>query len=218
MPKELTKAVVTDLLSSLGVPTSTAGELFRRYWARKAAEVQETLLEEIAQGAAPLIAASDDDGVEIVVRVMNASIAGAARINLRLMAKALVGLAQHPPIYASDFAKYQRAVADLSREEIIAVSALYSNFDHALATADPNKPGLVPVNAWQKSVTELVPLVFPTENHFRAAVFAAQRTGLVIVGPYAADEGILRASPLMEEVSQLASFEDALKQEPDPRP
>lgn len=215
MPKELSKAVVMDVLSSLGVPTSTAEQLFRKYWARKASEVRETLLEEIAQGADPLITASDDDGVEIVIRVMNAAIAGAARINLRLMAKVLAGLARHPPIYASDFARYQRAIADLSREEINFVATLYRHWKTSRSTSE-NEPAAAS-EAWKQTTKELVPGLFPTENHMRTAAYAVQRFGLVIAGNRWDESGILKPSPLMDEIARLASFEEALKREPEPR-
>ena len=59
---------------------------------------------------------------------------------------------------------------------------------------------------------ELVPAVFPSEQHFIATLGATTRTGLVIASS-AIGMMVYQTSPLMETLESLAPFQDALDAE-----
>ena len=75
-----------DGLSLLGVPTTTAADLWARFVQRKTDEARDILFQEMAKGSKdPLLAASEDDALAIIYRYANAIRQHSARRNLKLL-------------------------------------------------------------------------------------------------------------------------------------
>jgi len=98
-------ALVADGLSAIGVPGgSTAGEAIKGYLARRSAMATDVLLDEFRRAEIDAATAvAEDDRVAIIYRYLRASWEGSARVNLRLLAKAIVGRMQTNSVMADDF-------------------------------------------------------------------------------------------------------------------
>ena len=201
--------IFTDVVGYwLGVPTGTAAAVVRRYRGRKASQLRELWLEELRQGRAPLQAADEDEAAEICIRLLRCAEEGTARINLRLLLRILRGLSERGPVYASDFARFQRMFADLTREEIIFVATLYREWNEAEHSTDSRI-----TSTWEKVDQALVPVTFKSRDHALATGYSALRSGLVMPDDTWDGSGLVKPSPLMDEVAELASLEEALAAE-----
>jgi hypothetical protein len=174
----------------------------------KRRRMREAALAEIGDGVPPLLTASEDDGVEIYQRFEKAINDGTAVMNLRLMLRILKGLSiNHEQLYASDFARLQRLVADLTREEVIFLTILHKHYNARKAEDST----LMPIDiAWGDTVTELVPSVFPSESHMRAVAYGSQRTGLLFAANSIDAGGYLIPSAYMDELVELAVLDETL--------
>jgi hypothetical protein len=195
-------------LSGGFAPTATAQELLADYERRAARRTRETILDEMKAGRAPVVPASDDDGIAIVLRVYEAHRRGCARQALRLLVAVLNGMAVSGPVYAAEFARYERVLADLSREEIILLGALIR---HHVGVTEDERNTLSGGDIVHKALCdELIPTPFRDEDSLDAHWSALQRTGLIMPGKTI---GFTVPSPLLYEVAELASFEDVLRRE-----
>ena len=179
------------------------------FHARKGRESREVLLDELAHGKAPVEPASQDDAISITLRVQEAHERGCARAALRLLAAVLNGLGAQGPVYASTFARYQKILADLSREEIILLAKYLPCYGSG---NDEHGTNVVTDRVIAALQPELVPDVFSSNDHVEACLAGLLRTGLVM-HPRGADEHCPKPSPLLRDVANLASFEDVLRRE-----
>ena len=145
---------------------------------------------------------SEDDLVEVCVRVQTATILGAGRTNLRLMARLLKGLSNRQPIYASEFARHQRLMADLTDEEIILVCVVLEEWN----AEKPGQRNSANMTYWQRIQGRLFRNPYENIEHIRGAVQAAQRTGLLI----ATTDQIVRPSPQLIELAEFVSLDESL--------
>lgn len=199
-----------DDLSGGLAPTAAARELLADYERRAIARTRETILDELSAGRTAVVPASDDDGIAIVLRVYEAHRRGCARQALRLLIAVLNGLADHGPVYASEFARFEKVLSDLTREEIILLGTILKHYgvpkadDRARITAD---------TLHRSVAADLVPRVFKTAEHMAAHWASAQRTGLLVGGTTFSTIGLAVPSPLLAEVAELSSFTDVLRRE-----
>lgn len=98
-------------------------------------------------------------------------------MRLRLLAAVLNGLGEQGPVYASDFARYQKILADLSREEIIVLATALKHCDDTQGGALMQP--MTPKEFEQLIPDKLAPRVFPTAEHVQAQIAALFRTGLL---------------------------------------
>ncbi len=169
------------------------------------------LMEELRQGQALIESIADvDELAAIFLKYMRAAEEGTARLNLRLMAMTIRGMAHKRSLTANRFLYYAGFLATLTREEVIAIATLYKNELRSLGRTMAEKEARGQARVRTKE--ELVPAVFPTERHLNSALQAATRTGLV-VGASGWGKLVYETTPLMEEVTSLAPFRDALEQE-----
>lgn len=205
-----------DDLSGGFAPTATAQELLADYERRAAQRTRETILDEMKAGRAPVMPASDDDGIAIVLRMHEAHRRGCARQALRLLIAVLNGMALSGPVYATEFARYERVLADLSREEIILIATVmrhYRNLD--LANWEELNLGKFEENI----AHELWPDFFDELRRVYSVWASCQRTGLLVQGSNnrKVEDGsaahVAFPSALLEEIRELASFEDVLRRE-----
>lgn len=211
----LVESVVSDFISFLGIPGgSTAGRALAHYHQRRNEAARGILLSELAKGnIAEYQAASEDDAIAIIVKYLRAAQFGAARLNLRLLAKLLAGQASTgKPLYADDFDRFSDSLASLTREEIILLVYLHQ---HGIQPAlKPDKEGRSQPRALDRLGRDY-PGMFPSQEYYAAICAKVQRTGLVsAMSGYGSL--VYEASPLMDELVALVDFRDALQEEPDP--
>ena len=120
MNNNLVSSTIFDILSLRKIPTTTIQYLWNIHCENKLEESIDILVEEIQQGDFSRV--DDDDKISLLHRYAQAAMNGAARINLRLLAKAINSLAQNEklasPIYANEFNRYATVLETLSDEEI----------------------------------------------------------------------------------------------------
>jgi hypothetical protein len=91
-----------------------------------AEQARDILFEELRKAnVSDAQAASEDDAIAVVIRYLRAAREGAARLNLRLLAKAIAGKVQSSRLIADEFLQYAEALASLSRDEIIVIGTMY---------------------------------------------------------------------------------------------
>ena len=137
---------------------------------------------------------------------------GAARLNLRLMAKVIAGQAQARGLVADEFLRYADILASLSRDEIIAIATL-----HRVRKEIDALPGgrqMYGHTIWERLKDALVPSLVQSDDYLRALVTGAMRSGLIISLTSIDDIGYFATSPLMDTLEILAPFREALEAEP----
>ena len=204
---DLSGSVFSDALSLWGIPASTAVSALHRYVARRAEQARDILIEEVRTGEIDMSrAASEDDAVAVVYRYYLAARDGAARRNLRLLAKAIVGLAQRDRLYSDEFCKHADVLSGLSRDQIFVAGRFYHLRQVQLAETTGSREG---PDAWSALKEELVPKAFSTQEHLEAICAQLAGAGLVyFVSVYGGNA--YAPSPILIEVAELADFEATL--------
>lgn len=125
------------------------------------------------------------------------------------MAKVMVGQARRDRLYADEFTAYANALASLSRNEALAVTLLHRARPEweAKSKDEREKEGLFGI-----ARRHAVPAHFPSEDHFLGHLGGATKSGLVLMQS-AWNSVIFTTSPLMDEIGELADFQDALRKE-----
>jgi hypothetical protein len=220
---ELIGSGFADILSACDFGASNLGgtvlgKAIGRLLRGRIEESRAIFLDELGQGLrSPRDPGEVDEFVAIVYRYLSKAREGAARLNLRLMARVATGQIERRGLYASEFLRYSELLASLTREEIILLATrhrLRVEFDAKKTAA--NWSDTTVVNRQVEKA--LIPRVFPTRNHLEASLTALQRTGLV--WPAAAQSGggpVWQDTPLLDEVIGLARFQEALDKEQPPQ-
>lgn len=195
--------------NTLGAITGLAlEEMFRK----RQEQARKILLDELRKGDRRIEDAADvDEIVAIVHRYGRAAQEGAARLNLRLMAKVIAGQAHTGNLVADEFLYYADLLASLRREEVILIATLH----RLRKQAEPiNRDDDSHHRLWLQAVSSFAPSLFPSEDEVRAAATAATRTGLVQVsGSTIGGDQFFTTSTAMDKLEQLAPFQDALREE-----
>jgi hypothetical protein len=217
MPNTLLTALVADIWSAVTTLPggSLAAEALNRWRGRRLRQAQELLIEELRKGDRHLYEVGEqDEAAAMLFRYLGAAQEGTARLNLRIMAKIMRGLAAERPLSADRFLYYADMIAALRSEEVRALAVLYKHTQARPA----DEPGhfLERGVAWKHALEELVPSAFDSPDHLEATFQAASRTGLVGGrGSNAgwSDEVPFYTTPLMETITKLAPFAEALAEE-----
>lgn len=207
---EAVGAMISDGLELLDVlGGSTAGALssgaLKGYMRRRTDSARELLFEELAHGdILPPQAAAKDDAVAIMYHYFRSACMGAARINLRLLAKAIAGRMRTNTLVADDFLPHAEALASLSREEIWLLATMYkvqSRFGDAPSIDE----------LWLPTVQKLETLGWARDD-VSAIAARALRSGYVVA---ASAWGALsfRPSYLFLDLCKTVDFADALQRE-----
>lgn len=224
----LAMAGAKDLASLLGIPAETVSEVYRQVGQRRLEAAHSRLLEELRAGQITLIdAGAQDDFIAIWHRYFRAAQEGAARTNLRLMARIIAGMAGRRSLVADQFLHYADILAGLRRDELILVATLHRHrkeCDRKLAEGQKGHIGDLAIgraedpgynegpSPYKLTKDELIPKVFESEGHFNAVCNALTRTGLVTAassfGPL-----VFLTSPLMDRLESVASVEAAIAAE-----
>lgn len=201
---KLSASVFKDIASSVfGIPTSAILELLAGYARRRAKEAEDILLSEIRQGVDPLVAANEDEAIAVIYRYMLAVKNGAAHRNMRLLARAIAGLARRDKLFSDEFGKYAHCLENLTRDQILVLGRLHY-YKQRL------RDGASSQEVWQPLIKELVPDQFETVEHLMTACVSALPSGLVL-NPLDFDStGYFTTSPLMDELVSFVDFENGL--------
>jgi hypothetical protein len=169
---------------------------------------REILIDELSQGRTTIDdIAEADELAAILYRYGRAAQEGAARLNLRLMAKVIAGQKESRTLTANEFLYHAEILASLRREEIVLLSTLYRHWK-----AIPDEESKRTDAAQKDALNELVPGMFNSRDEFMATAGAITRTGLVI-GTSVFSGTADRPSPLFDKLYTLAPFEGALARE-----
>lgn len=207
-----------DLPAILGAVTGTfvkqAGtKALQAYIQRRAEEAQQVLLKELAKAdISAAKAASEDDAIAVIFRFERAVREGTARLNLRLMAKAMVGKIQVGTLIADEFLLYADALATLSRDEVIFIAELLKA--HRARVADPTLPPAYENTAaspWSDAKLALTGTGW-TEGRVTTAATRSQRSGFVMANS-AWGGLIFEGTGMLLDLSKTVDFEDALRSE-----
>ncbi|MBI4968057.1 MAG: hypothetical protein HZC25_08045 [Rhodospirillales bacterium] len=211
-------AVAADFFSVLlpGVPgASTAGEIttgvINGFLGRRLEKAREILIEEVRLGHRSLVEAGhEDEALSIIERYLRAAREGAARLNLRLMARIVAGQAERGNLVADEFLYYADLLASLRQEEVIVLATLYRYWTSTDVQAMPDDERKNATN--QRTRDELVPAALSSKELLLATLGAVSRTGLVISA--SAWGGIVYfPSPLMDDLNRLCPLGEVLCRE-----
>jgi len=108
---EIIGAFVTDTFGLVGIPGgSVAAALTIGYFHRRDELARDILFEELRlANITDARAASEDDAIAVIVRYLRAAREGAARLNIRLLAKAIAGQVRSGSLVADEFLQYAEA-------------------------------------------------------------------------------------------------------------
>ncbi len=211
---ELAGSVTSDALALFGVsgaPTATLQHVLGQHVARRVDIARKTLLDEVRRGEVDtLVAASQDDAIDIIYRYCLAARDNAARLNLRLLAKVIVGQAKRNRLYADEFNKYAEMLSRLTRDEVFVIGRLHH---YRKAEEKRQGPTVGTGQYWPKFIKEVVPSEFHTEEYVLAICCGGLRSGLMYTPPDWDSSGTFTTSPIMDEVSELVDFQEALAAE-----
>ncbi len=151
-----------------------AGQLLRQ----RAEQARDILLDELRRGEQTLSAPEVDETVAVLLRYGRAAQEGAARLNLRLMAKIIAGQAQQHVLYANEFLRHADVIAGLRREEVILLGALQRHWDAPAVQALANDHDRMN-EAKRLMLAELIPVPFMDIAELAATEDAIVRTGFL---------------------------------------
>jgi hypothetical protein len=224
---EIIGAFVSDAFELTGTHGgSVAGAIIGRYFRRRTEQARDILFEELRQAnISNAQAASEDDAIAVIVRYLRAAREGAARLNLRLLAKVIAGQLRSGRLVADEFLQYADILSSLTHDEIVVIGTIYSmwGMHQKFAATDPTEAAKY-ADPWQLTVQKLTGSG-STEDGVLAAAAKAQRSGL-IYGMAAAPPNtgtdlpsalVYRVSPILIELGRTVDFLDALRQETSPR-
>lgn len=213
MLPDVIAAITADAMALAKLPgSSLAAVAIGSFLRRRDEQARDILFEELRTGSIdPPKVISADDTIAVVYRYLRAAREGAARINLRLLAKAIAGQYRLGHLVADEFLAQADVLATLTRDEIIVIGALYRVYLEQM-TEHANNPQLEFENPWTVAKRRL------TSNGMdgdvvRTAITMAQRTGLLSVGETMDELGTFRPSPRLIELGKTIDFQDALRRE-----
>jgi hypothetical protein len=212
--KEAFGTLVSNLTGN--ILEHSAQFLLQQYLKNRHERARVILLDEIGRGECGLESIDQDEVVSIVYRYMTAASMGAARINLRILAKIVCGLAsKHKPLFATEFMAYADSISSMRQSELIAVALLHKSKKRYMEENPENKKSTGEEFGWrlyqvaQKEAQEEWQI---SEEDFLSYCISAQRSGLV--RPY---QGIgklfFTSSSLMDSLCETFDFEEAIKEE-----
>lgn len=211
-------SVISDILSLFKIPTSSIQELWNAHCENKLAESRDILFDEITQGNFNNIA--DDDKISLMHRYTLAAMNGAARLNLRLLAKAINSIAngeQLPsPIYANEFNRYAQILETLSDEEIQLLAQLYKMREDDLKYIRLHNEPPKGINAdyFTKLLTNYEYTTPEKVKEIKAIAGALLRTGLIYQENIGCGGSYIYAlTPFFDKIIELVDFQDALDKE-----
>lgn len=118
--------LASEILSAFGLPGgSSLQHLATNYIEKRRQEAREILFNEISRGDILFDAEDVDPLVGILLRYSKSCEEGAARNNLNLMAKIIVGLKKQKALSQDKFNRWAATLAHLTRDELMIIGKAY---------------------------------------------------------------------------------------------
>ena len=170
--------IVQDAFSVLGFPASTLSRPFKAYLDRKMKEAHDELVDAMRDGKIdPEEAAKNDETIAVFYRYGVAARDGTARRNLRLMAKAVVGLLKEDRLSVDEFGRFAPILSELTERQMIVAAPFCQSFDELIA--NENDQAKASMNALTQITEKLVPEKLPDEQEVKAVLWEITGKGLV---------------------------------------
>lgn len=172
-------------------------------------DASEILLEEIRKGHSSILEADDVYSfVAITERYFRAAQEGAARLNLRLMAKVIANQKLNGNLSADEFLYHADILASLRVNEIILLGKFHVRYKEAQAE---NLQDFASARiATQNVLKELIPDPFENEKEIMATAHAVTRTGLLLPHPGAVGGPTFEPTVLLEKLISAVNMEEAI--------
>lgn len=205
------RAVAADVLGAYEVPGGvTAAEGRRRGWQVRLEAARDIVLEELdAKQVLVLEACSEQNRLSVLYTYMRAARDGCARVNLRLMAKAIAGLLRRRELSGPVYNGYVRMLQNLSRRQILVIGALHRQRKKAEADLETPTDAIV----WSALIGELIPAYFRAERQIRSICEAALGSGLVDEPSDPHCAGLYTTTHVMDDLASVVDFDDAIRLE-----
>jgi hypothetical protein len=173
------------------------------------AEVRELVLDELRAGNITELAAHmEDDFIACMHRIERARLEGRAHYKLRLMARVLRGQIEYGTLDADEFATHADIIESLTDKEVTYAASIHQAeiLDPSIKTY-PNRGQVLAL----KLRSQLVPLVFASNDEMNASATALLRTGLILQAAMSTDgAAAFVPSPLLDRFVVLAGLEPSL--------
>lgn len=179
---------------------------------RRAERARDILLDELRRGEKTLSLPEVEEAAAVLLRYGRAAQEGAARLNLRLMAKVIAGQVHQQALYADEFLRHADVIAGLRREEVILLGALQRHWTADTLRALANDHDRMN-EAKRLMIAELIPVPFMDVAELAATEDAVVRTGFLF-GTATFGGTIYRPTRAFERICTLVPFEAALEAEP----
>lgn len=211
-------SAVLDILSLFGIPTSSIQELWNTHRERKLAESRDILFDEITQENFNNIA--DDDKISLIHRYTLAAMNGTARLNLRLLAKAINSIANgkqlSSPVYANEFNRYAQILETLSDEEIHLLANMYQYRKDATPPSITNSPqGIKYHDDFIQNFANHYKYQYKkSDGEYKSLCCALLRTGFICLEDVGfGGTNFYTLTPFFDKIIELVDFQDALDKE-----
>jgi hypothetical protein len=189
-----------------------AGRAVARYLKRCREAARDILMDELrCANISGAQAASEDDAVEVIYRYLSAAQQGAARLNLRLLAKVIVGQFEAGRLVADEFLQFAEVLASLSRDEIIVIGTMYRAWCNVQQQARERPTTVSGIDPWDVAKRELSTKGWNDDRAITAAT-RSQRSGLLTSKTVYGGQAFV-VSPMLIELGATVDFDDALRSE-----
>lgn len=129
-------ALISDVMERFGIPVSTAKQLYDDIIQKRKEEALEIMLSELRDGQ--FVDLDENEIVSVVARYQRCAVEGAAKTNLRLLARLIKGMADKRALRADNFMRYADILSGLSHEELVVISIM-ANLNWGLVAGDRGK-------------------------------------------------------------------------------
>lgn len=182
------------------------------YLKKRSSEAQTILFDELRTGGKlPEQVAAHDDGIAVIHGYMRAAWDGRARVNLRLLAKAITGQLQLGTLIAEEFYLYAESLAGLSRDEIILISTLFRHHTKIPNVPEEEMGDREQQSPWLAAMADMEAKGW-SKDKTSAVAGRCMRSGFVIA--QSAWGGLAyKASPMLLDLCKTVDFDDALRRE-----
>ena len=218
MTTDIIKSSVSDILSVFKIPTASLNEIWNAHCEKKLAESRDILFDEITQGNFNNIA--DDDKISLMHRYTLAAMNGTARLNLRLLAKAINSIANgkqlSSPVYANEFNRYAQILETLSDEEIHLLANMYQYKKNSASPSVTISPTEIKYkdDFLQNFANHYQYQYKKSHKEYKSLCCALLRTGLIYQENIGCGGSYVYAlTPFFDKIIELVDFQDALEKE-----
>jgi len=190
------------------------GEALAQVLRRRGEAAREILQQQLARAEINIADSADrDEAAAMVFGYIEAARQGAARRNLRMLAEIMSKKLATPPIYASEFLRWSRLLADLGPEEIITLARFHEvHHDGAFDKG----PGPKDLDGLTKKLEQMLVEVGAAKNSLdvQSILGALQRTGLIVYSAGGFGGAWHLPTPRLDELLKLVNIEEVIA-EPD---